>query len=72
MIDLEPATRALTVLIAAMLPVHEFLTASVVQNPHGTPGLFGPPVAVPADAVLFDRVIGLTGRNPNWILERTV
>jgi uncharacterized protein (TIGR03086 family) len=29
-------------------------------------GLFGPPVAVPADAPLLDRVLGLTGRDPNW------
>jgi uncharacterized protein (TIGR03086 family) len=29
-------------------------------------GLFGPPVPVPADAPLLDRVIGLTGRDPAW------
>jgi uncharacterized protein (TIGR03086 family) len=29
-------------------------------------GLFGPPVAVPDDATLLDRVIGLTGRDPAW------
>jgi uncharacterized protein (TIGR03086 family) len=29
-------------------------------------GLFGPVVAVPADAPLLDRVIGLTGRDPSW------
>ena len=29
-------------------------------------GLFGPPVPVPDDAPLLDRVIGLTGRDPNW------
>lgn len=29
-------------------------------------GLFGPPVAVPADAPLLDRVIGLSGRRPDW------
>ncbi|MFD6330258.1 TIGR03086 family metal-binding protein [Streptomyces niveus] len=29
-------------------------------------GLFGPPVAVPADAPLLDRVIGLSGRRPGW------
>ncbi|MCP2290408.1 TIGR03086 family metal-binding protein [Nocardia amikacinitolerans] len=32
----------------------------------GTPGLFGPVVDVPAAAPLLDRVIGLTGRDPNW------
>jgi uncharacterized protein (TIGR03086 family) len=29
-------------------------------------GLFGPPVDVPDDAPLLDRVIGLTGRDPAW------
>lgn len=29
-------------------------------------GLFGPEVAVSADALLLDRVIGLTGRDPAW------
>jgi uncharacterized protein (TIGR03086 family) len=29
-------------------------------------GLFGPVVAVPDDAPLIDRVIGLTGRDPSW------
>lgn len=54
---------------ALLVPLQEFLTASVAQNPNGTPGLFGPPVAVPDDAPLLDRVIGLTGRDPAWGLE---
>ncbi|PCG86626.1 TIGR03086 family protein [Streptomyces sp. WZ.A104] len=29
-------------------------------------GIFGPPVAVPADAPLLDRVIALSGRRPDW------
>jgi uncharacterized protein (TIGR03086 family) len=29
-------------------------------------GMFGPEVAVPEDAPLLDRLIGLTGRDPNW------
>jgi uncharacterized protein (TIGR03086 family) len=29
-------------------------------------GLFGPPVAVPGDAPLLHRVLGLTGRDPGW------
>ena len=29
-------------------------------------GLFGPPVAVPADAPALDRLIGATGRRPDW------
>ncbi|MEU8674554.1 TIGR03086 family metal-binding protein [Streptomyces sp. NPDC048560] len=35
----------------------------------GDPGgsdIFGPPVPVPADAPLLDRVIGLSGRRPDW------
>lgn len=52
-------------------PLRDFLTASVAQNPNGSPGLFGPPVAVPDDAPLLHRVLGLTGRDPNWSLERT-
>jgi uncharacterized protein (TIGR03086 family) len=52
-----------------LAPLHEFLTASVAQNPNGTPGLFGPPVALPDDAPLLDRVLGLTGRDPRWSLE---
>ncbi|MEU7331173.1 TIGR03086 family metal-binding protein [Streptomyces parvus] len=29
-------------------------------------GIFGPPVPVPADAPLLDRVIALSGRRPDW------
>jgi uncharacterized protein (TIGR03086 family) len=29
-------------------------------------GLFGPPVPVPADGDVLDRLIGATGRNPSW------
>lgn len=29
-------------------------------------GIFGPEVKVPEDAPLFDRVLGLTGRDPDW------
>ncbi|MDQ4007788.1 MAG: TIGR03086 family metal-binding protein [Actinomycetota bacterium] len=45
---------------------YEFVRAGVAENPEGTPGLFGPPVAVPDDAPLLDRLIGLTGRDPGW------
>ncbi len=29
-------------------------------------GLFGPPVPVPDDAPLLDRILGLAGRHPRW------
>ncbi|MGI5485635.1 TIGR03086 family metal-binding protein [Microtetraspora malaysiensis] len=29
-------------------------------------GIFGPPVAVPDDAPLFDRLLGVIGRDPAW------
>ncbi|WP_149184685.1 TIGR03086 family metal-binding protein [Streptomyces sp. TRM49041] len=32
----------------------------------GSEGLFGPPVPVPDEAPLLDRVVGLSGRQPGW------
>jgi hypothetical protein len=32
----------------------------------GIEGLFGPAVDIPDDAPLFDRILGLTGRDPGW------
>jgi uncharacterized protein (TIGR03086 family) len=46
--------------------VYGFVRGSAEQNPQGTPGLFGPPIFLPDDAPLLDRVIGLAGRDPNW------
>jgi uncharacterized protein (TIGR03086 family) len=43
-----------------------FVSSSAEQNPEGTPGLFGPPVPVAADAPLLDRLIGMAGRDPGW------
>jgi uncharacterized protein (TIGR03086 family) len=35
-------------------------------QPEGVPGLFGPPVPVPGDAPVLDRLVGLSGRDPAW------
>jgi uncharacterized protein (TIGR03086 family) len=32
----------------------------------GIEGIFGPEVAVPTDAPLLDRILGVTGRTPGW------
>jgi uncharacterized protein (TIGR03086 family) len=47
-----------------------FVQSAVARNPQGSPGLFGPPVTVPEDAPLLDRLIGLTGRDPTWSADR--
>src|SRR5215210_3521387 len=39
---------------------------AVGESPEERAGLYGPRVAVPADAPLFDRLLGLTGRDPAW------
>jgi uncharacterized protein (TIGR03086 family) len=35
-------------------------------RPEGVPGLFGPPIPVPQDAPVLDRLVGLSGRDPAW------
>ena len=45
---------------------YAFAQSAVAQNPGGSPGLFGRPIAVPDSAPLLDRLIGLTGRDPAW------
>ena len=43
-----------------------FVRPAVLENPNGSPGLFGPPVPVPDDAPMLDRLLGFTGRDPSW------
>ena len=63
--DLARATgQAYDVDGASLEAIHPFVAQSAEAG--GTPGLFGPPVAVPDDAPLLDRVLGLTGRDPAW------
>ncbi|MEV0541454.1 TIGR03086 family metal-binding protein [Nocardia salmonicida] len=62
--DLAVATgQELTVDPVDLAILHEFLRET---DPEGTPGLFGPIVEIPADAPAFDRLLGLTGRDPAW------
>ena len=47
--------------------VHAFvLQFAGPEQQEARQGLFGPVVDVPDDAPLLDRVIGLSGRDPNW------
>jgi uncharacterized protein (TIGR03086 family) len=65
--DLAAATgQPYSVEPAQLEAVYGFVRSSAGQNPAGTPGLFGPPILVPDDAPLLDRVVGLAGRQPGW------
>jgi uncharacterized protein (TIGR03086 family) len=65
--DLARATgQAFDVEPQLLEAVHGFVARTARANPDGTPGLFGPPVTVAADAPLLDRVVGLAGRDPHW------
>jgi uncharacterized protein (TIGR03086 family) len=50
---------------AALTAIQPFV-ASFSDPANADPALFGPPVPLPDDAPLLDRVIGLTGRDPAW------
>ncbi len=45
---------------------YAFVHGTATRNPEGTPGLFGPPVPVPDDAPLLDRLLAASGRRPDW------
>jgi uncharacterized protein (TIGR03086 family) len=50
---------------AVVLPCLSFAEGFAVPEGAGD-GPFGPPVAVPADAPVLDRLAGATGRDPGW------
>ena len=50
---------------AAVRASYAFLWAATDETGPGD-GVFGPVVAVPDDAPLLDRAVGLSGRNPGW------
>ncbi|MUL41177.1 TIGR03086 family protein [Streptomonospora sp. PA3] len=45
---------------------YSFVSSVPADDPNARAGLFGPVVAVPAEAPLLDRVLGLSGRHPDW------
>jgi uncharacterized protein (TIGR03086 family) len=52
----DPDPRTLQAIIALM-----------AQSPdEGSPGMFGPPLRLGADAPTVDRAVGLSGRDPQW------
>ncbi len=52
--------------VAAVEAALPFVTASVQENPEGTPGLFQAPLLVPDGARPLERLLRLTGRDPGW------
>lgn len=47
-----------------LVHLHATMFASVEQGREM--GMYGPQVAVPADAPALDHILGLTGRDPGW------
>jgi uncharacterized protein (TIGR03086 family) len=50
----------------ALQAVHDFVKQFDAPADAEGPALFGPPIDVPDAAPLLDRVVGLTGRRPDW------
>lgn len=53
-------------LVEPLRTSYVWVQSVVKQSPNGSPGVFGPPVPMPDDAPLLDRLLGLTGRDPAW------
>ncbi|MFE5260349.1 TIGR03086 family metal-binding protein [Streptomyces coelicoflavus] len=68
--DLARATGQEYAPDAAALRAAYGLLASAAEESDRDQGMFGPVVAVPADAPLLERAVGLSGRDPGW--TRTV
>ena len=51
-------------LLGLLAHLHDAMSAGVEQGREM--GLYGPEVAVPAEAPTLDRILGLTGRDPAW------
>lgn len=49
---------------ASVAACHGFVAS--MARPEGVPGLFGPPVPVDPAAGAFDKLLGLSGRDPAW------
>lgn len=50
---------------AALQAAYALLAAAAAESDRDQ-GMFGPVVAVPADAPLLERAVGLSGRDPGW------